>query len=93
MNMHANEPGLIEVGLTVAAFAMCAWAAGGPLVATITTILVLVAISRGRQRRRTDSHAANDNVPMRNVLAMNQAEVLAARARNDNQFEDRAAAA
>lgn len=93
MNMHANEPGLIEVELTVAAFAMCAWAAGGPLVAAITAILVLVAISRGRQRRRTGSHAANDNVPMRNVLAMNQAEVLTARARNDNQFEDRATAA
>jgi hypothetical protein len=93
MNMHANEPGLVEVGLTVAAFAICAWAAGGPLVAAITAVLVLVAISRGRQRRRAGSHAANDNVPLRNVLAMNQREVPASRARNDNRFDDRAAAA
>jgi hypothetical protein len=66
MNIHANEPGPVEVGLTVAAFAMCAWAAGGPLAATITAALVLVAISRGRQRRRAGSHTANDNVPLRN---------------------------
>lgn len=92
MYMHANEPGLVEVGLTVAAFAMCAWAAGGPLVAAITAVLVLVAISCGR-RRRAGSHAVDDNVPLRNVLAMNQPEVSAARARNGHRFEDRAAAA
>jgi hypothetical protein len=93
MHMNSNEPGLVEVGLTAAAFAICAWAAGGPLVAAITAVLVLVAISRGRRRRRAGLRAANDNVPLRNALAMNQREVPASRARNNNHFEDREAAA
>lgn len=93
MYTHANVLARVEVGLTVAAFAMCAWAAGGHLAAAITAVLVLVAISRGRQIHGAGSHAVNDIAPLRNVLAMDRREVSAARARNDHRLEDRAAAA
>jgi len=62
MYMHANEPGLVEVGLTVAAFAGCAWAAAGPPAGAATAILVLAAIYSGRPRRRAEPHSVNDNV-------------------------------
>jgi len=91
MDMNANEPGLIEVGLTVAAFAMCAGAAGGPVAAAITAVLVLVAISRGRHR--AEPCAANDNVTPKKGQAINQPDRSATGAASDDRLEDWAAAA
>jgi hypothetical protein len=92
MDMHRDEPGFVEIGLTVAAFSICAWAAGGPLIAAITAVLVLAATSRGRPRPSADSYAANDNATLRHVHAMNQPETFDASARSGDGFEGRAAA-
>ena len=43
MHTNRNDAGLVEVAMTVAAFALCAWAAAGPLAAAVTTAMVLAA--------------------------------------------------
>ncbi len=69
MYTRANELGLIEVGMTAAAFAMCALVTAGPVVGIVTAALVLVAISlqarRSIVRRRTP--VLNRDVTVRNV--------------------------
>lgn len=61
MYVYQNVPAFLEVGLTMAAFAACAWAAGGPLAGAVTAVLVLVAIHRGGQGRRAARRPANDS--------------------------------